>query len=397
MYPALAVVAALRERADVLWVGGIGGMEEQLVPRAGIRFEAIPAAGVHGVGLRALPGNVVQLAKGYQAARRIARSYQPEVMLFTGGYVGVPVAMTGAGVPKVSFVPDLQPGLGLRVTTRLSNTVAVTAEASRQDYGNRRVVVTGYPTRPELIPIEAKEARRKLGLDPERSVLLAFGGSQGARSINEALWLALPGILGMAQVLHITGDRDWPRVEDVKTELPERLQGAYYPHSYLHSEMGDALAAAELVISRSGAATLGEYPLYGLPAILVPYPHSWRYQAANAQYLAERGAAIVLNDESLARDLLPAVRGLLQDPVRLRGMAEAMSGTVTPGAAEAIASEVAYAAKAGQATGRSSPNENSASGNAAGDAADPAESGPDGDASGNAAGTAADPGPEEPK
>jgi UDP-N-acetylglucosamine--N-acetylmuramyl-(pentapeptide) pyrophosphoryl-undecaprenol N-acetylglucosamine transferase len=380
VYPALAVVAALNEQVDVLWIGGIGSMEEQLVPRTGLRFEAIPAAGGHGVGLKALPGNLVQLAKGYRAARRIVRSYRPEAMLFTGGYVGVPVAMAGAGVPKVSYVPDLQPGLGLQVTTRLSKTVAVTAEASRKEYGNRRVVVTGYPTRPELKPIAAEEARQNLGLDPDRSVLLAFGGSQGARSINEALWLALPGILGMAQVLHITGNRDWPRVDDVKRELPERLQEAYHPYSYLHSEMGDALAAADLVISRAGAATLGEYPLYGLPAILVPYPHAWRYQATNARYLAEQGGAIVLNDGNLARDLLPSVRGLLQDPVRLRGMAEAMSGNVAPGAAEAIASEVAHAAQAGSAAGRSSPEESFPSeGSANGDAAGQVGYGPEGE------------------
>jgi UDP-N-acetylglucosamine--N-acetylmuramyl-(pentapeptide) pyrophosphoryl-undecaprenol N-acetylglucosamine transferase len=221
------------------------------------------------------------------------------------------------------------------------------------------VVVTGYPTRPELIPIATEEARRKLGLDPDRSVVLAFGGSQGARSINEALWLALPGILGMAQVLHITGELDWPRVEDIKTELPERLRAAYHPRSYLHEEMGAALAAADLVVSRAGAATMGEYPLYGLPAILVPYPHAWRYQATNARYLADQGGAVVLSDESLARDLLPAVRGLLQDPVRLLGMAEAMSGTATPDAAEAIAFEVANAAKSGPAAGRSSPENGS--------------------------------------
>lgn len=356
MYPALAVVAALREQAEVLWVGGKGGMEEQLVPRDGLRFEAIPAAGVHGVGLRALPGNVYQLVKGYRAARGIVRAYQPEAMLFTGGYVGVAVALAGSGVPKVSYVPDLNPGLALQVTTRLSEAVAVTAPASRQGYGPRRVIVTGYPTRPELVPIEAEQARRNLGLDPDRRVVLAFGGSQGARSINEALWLALPGILGMAQVIHITGELDWPRVEGVRAELPERLREAYHPYSYLHTEMGSALAAADLAISRAGAATLGEYPLYGLPAILVPYPHAWRYQATNAQYLAAQGGAVVLDDKTLARNLLPSVRGLLQDPVRLHRMAEAMSGLATPGAAEEIASEVARAALSGPATGSSSPN-----------------------------------------
>ena len=120
--------------------------------------------------------------------------------------------------------------------------------------------------------------------------------------------------------------------------------------------MGSALAAAELAISRAGAATLGEYPLYGLPAILVPYPHAWRYQATNAQYLAAQGGAVVLDDKTLARNLLPSVRGLLQDPVRLHRMAEAMSGLATPGAAEEIASEVARAALSGPATGSSSPN-----------------------------------------
>ena len=357
MYPALAVVAALSEQAEVLWIGGVGGMEGQLVPREGLRFEAIPAAGLHGVGLRALPGNVIQLAKGYRAARRIVNKYRPQAMLFTGGYVGVPVAIAGRGVPKVSYVPDLEPGLGLRVTTRLSTTVAVTAEAARLDYGSRRVVVTGYPTRASLAPTEASEARIALGLDPDRSVVLAFGGSRGAHAINEALWLALPGILGMAQVVHITGELDWPLVESIQAELPERLKGAYHPYDYLHEEMNHALSAADLVISRAGAATLGEYPLYGLPAILVPYPHAWRYQANNAQYLASRGAAVVVDNESLARDLLPTVRGLMQDPVRLRGMAEAMSGMATPGAAEAIASEVSRAAQVVPATGSGSPDQ----------------------------------------
>ncbi len=359
MYPALAVVAALSEQAEVLWVGGEGGMEQQLVPREGLRFKAIPAAGVHGVGLKALPGNIARLIRGYRAARGIVREFRPAAMFFTGGYVGVPVALAGSGVPKVSYVPDLQPGLGLRVTTRVSTTVAVTSEAARLDYGHRRVVVTGYPTRPELVPVPAQDARRALGLDPDQRVVLAFGGSRGARSINEALWLALPGILGMAQVVHITGELDWPRVASVQSELPERLQAAYHPHSYLHTEMGLALASADLVISRAGAATLGEYPLYGLPAILVPYPHAWRYQSTNAQYLADQGGAVVVSDESLARDLLPTVRGLLQDPIRLHGMAEAMSGIAAPGAATAIAAEVARAAGAELEMGGSSQNLNS--------------------------------------
>jgi UDP-N-acetylglucosamine--N-acetylmuramyl-(pentapeptide) pyrophosphoryl-undecaprenol N-acetylglucosamine transferase len=340
----LAVVHALNGQADVLWIGGLGGIEGQLVPRAGLRFEAIPAAGLHGVGLVALPRNVTALARGYQAAREIVKDFTPDAVLFTGGYVGVPVALAARGVRQVAYVPDLQPGLALRVITRFADTIAVTAPEARQAYGSRRVVVSGYPTRPELRPMPKPEARRQLGLDPDRAVVLAFGGSLGARSINQAVWHALPGLLDLAQVVHLTGELDWPQVAGVQAELPERLQDRYHPYSYLHEPMGQALASADLVVSRSGASVLGEYPLFGLPAVLVPYPHAWRYQRLNADYLVERGAAVRLDDASLARELLPVVRGLLQDPGRLEGMGQAMRALARPGAAQAIAAELRRAA-----------------------------------------------------
>lgn len=344
MYPALAVVHALSGQADVLWIGGQGGMEGQLVPRAGLRFESIPAAGVHGVGLAALPGNLWQLVQGLRAARQLVKDFTPQAMLLTGGYVGVPVALAGRRIPTLAYVPDLQPGLALRLIARFADTVAVTAPEARQEYGRKRVVVTGYPTRPELRPIPKPEARRQLGLDPERAVLLAFGGSLGAHSINQAVWHTLPGLLDLAQVVHLTGELDWPQVARIQAELPERLQGRYHPYSYLHEPMGLALASADLVVSRAGASVLGEYPLFGLPAVLVPYPHSWRYQRINADYLVARGGAVRLDDSSLARDLLPEVRGLLQDPDRLASKAEAMRSLARPGAAEAIAAELMRAA-----------------------------------------------------
>lgn len=340
MYPALAVVSALSEPAEVLWVGGEGGMESDLVTRAGLRFEAIPAAGVHGVGLRSLPGNLWRLASGYRAARSIVKRFQPEAMLFTGGYVGVPVALAGRRTPQLAYVPDLLPGLALRWITRNADTVAVTNSVAQQDYGRSRVVVTGYPARPELVPMDRSAARSALGLEPDHPVVLAFGGSQGAHSINRAVWRTLPGLLGMAQVLHLTGAADWPQVAAVRAELPERLAGGYHARDYLHEEMGSALSAADLVVSRAGASALGEYPLYGLPAVLVPYPHAWRYQQANAEYLVGMGAATQLDDRFLARDMLPEVRRLLSDPDSLGRMAQAMRDLAVPGAARAVALEV---------------------------------------------------------
>lgn len=341
MYPALAVMRALGGRADVLWVGGEGGMEAALVHRSGIAFEAIPAAGVHGVGLRSLPGNLWRLARGTAAAAKVIRRFQPGALFFTGGYVAVPVAVAGWRLPKAVYVPDVEPGLALRVLARMADVVMVTTEASLRYYPpSRKAVVTGYPTRPELEGLVKEQARQHLGLPASGPVLLVFGGSRGARSINRALWGCLPAILERAHVVHITGELDWPEVEHLQGQVALGLAERYHPHAYLHEDMAAALAAADLAVSRAGASTLGEFPLFGLPAVLVPYPHAWRYQRVNADYLTANGAAVCLNDEDLPEKLAPAVLQLLGDSGRLASMAAAARRLARPSAAQAIASEI---------------------------------------------------------
>lgn len=341
MYPALAVAGALGKQADVLWIGGEGGMEVSLVRRAGVPFSAIPAAGLHGVGLRALPGNMWSLLRGYFAARREIEQFKPDVMFFTGGYVAVPVAMAGRGIPQAIFVPDIEPGLALRVVSRMAKLVMVTSERSRAYYPeSKQMVVTGYPVRSELKQNSREQGREMLGLNPDQVTLLVFGGSRGARSINHALWRILPTLLERCQVVHITGELDWPDVDKVRKDLSDAFASRYRTFAYLHEEMGAALAAADLVISRAGASTMGEFPLFDLPAILVPYPHAWRYQKVNAEYLASQGAAIELADETLDQTLLPTVLSLLEDRERLQEMAAAARRMAIPDAANKIASEL---------------------------------------------------------
>ncbi|MGB2897587.1 MAG: UDP-N-acetylglucosamine--N-acetylmuramyl-(pentapeptide) pyrophosphoryl-undecaprenol N-acetylglucosamine transferase [Anaerolineales bacterium] len=341
MYPALAVIAELSEKAEVLWVGGQGGMEAELVKRAGVPFEAIPAAGLHGVGLRSLPVNASRLLQGIPAARRIIRRFRPDVLFFTGGYVGVPVALAGQRLPQAVFVPDIEPALALRLISRFARVINVSTTASERFYSDQKhVVVTGYPTQADFVMRGKAEARRIFGLDESTRTLLIFGGSRGARSINEAVWEILPELLEFAQVVHITGELDWPRVPAVTEILNATYARRYYPHPYLHEGMDQALGAADLVVSRSGAATIGEYPLFGLPAVLVPYPHAWRYQEMNAAYLEDNGGAIVLRDEDLRRDLLPMISELMQDQSRLEEMGAAMRNLSMPGAAKRIAGEI---------------------------------------------------------
>jgi UDP-N-acetylglucosamine--N-acetylmuramyl-(pentapeptide) pyrophosphoryl-undecaprenol N-acetylglucosamine transferase len=317
-------------------------MEAELVHRAGVKFEPIPAAGLHGVGWRVFPRNVLQLAKGYTAARRIVRSYRPDVQLFTGGYIAVPVALAGKGIPSLLYIPDIEPGLALKTLARFASCIAVTAEDSRSYFpGDRRLVVTGYPTRHDLGLWDREKACQVLDLVVDIPTLLVFGGSRGAQSINQAVLAILPSLLAEMQVVHISGQLDWSRVQAAQSELDDVQKARYRAYAYLHDEMGAALAAADLVVARAGASTLGEFPLFGLPAILVPYPYAWRYQQVNAQYLARHGAAVVLQDADMQQQLLPVVFELIHNPQRRDDMRAAMRSLAQPQAAESIAALLA--------------------------------------------------------
>lgn len=316
-------------------------MEAGLVQRAGIPFRAIPAAGVHGVGPLALPANLGRILRGIFAARRILREFEPDVLMFTGGYVAFPMAVAGMSTPSLLYVPDIEPGLALKAIARFAQCITVTADDSKQFFDKKaNVVVTGYPTRPQLTQWTRKAAQAHFGLEERLPTLLVFGGSKGARSINMALLGGLASILERAQVIHISGELDWPRIETARAALPGKLAARYHAHPYLHETMGAAFAAADLAVSRAGASALGEFPLFGLPAILAPYPHAWRYQKVNAGHLVSRGAAMLMEDASLKDDLVQAVTDLLADPARLAQMRAAMRALAQPEAAQAIAGQL---------------------------------------------------------
>ena len=349
VYPALAVHNALsKERPDLetLWVGGEGGLEAGLIERTGIPFKTIPAAGIHGVGLKQLPRNLWQVIRGIGASLRILWDFKPNVLFFTGGYVAFPMAVAGWFKQSLLYVPDMEPGMALKSIARLADRITVTSEASKAFFTGKKIVVTGYPTRPELAKWTREEARSKLGLNSSLPTLLVFGGSKGAHSINEAMLEHLPALLARVQIVHISGELDWPMVTARRNSLTATQAERYHDYPYLHEEMGAALAAADLVVSRAGASTLGEFPLFGLPAILVPYPHAWRYQKVNADYLAQRGAAVVLEDNRLKGDLYTTICTLMDNPGKMDAMQKSMRELARPQAAQAIAAQLAELAGA---------------------------------------------------
>jgi UDP-N-acetylglucosamine--N-acetylmuramyl-(pentapeptide) pyrophosphoryl-undecaprenol N-acetylglucosamine transferase len=342
VYPGLAVLEALRGLGpvDVLYVGGQGSVEERLAARAGLPFAGIPAGGLHGLAPWRAARNLVKLALGFFAALRLGRRRRPDVLFVTGGYASVPVALAAWAlrVPILLYLPDIEPGLAVRFIARLATRIGVTVEDSRAFLPACKVVVTGYPVRPEFAGIERAAARAALGLPDGEPVLLVFGGSTGARSINQAVVENVEGLLEVAHVVHISGERDWPWVAARADILPAPARGRYHPSPYLHgAAMGQALAAADLAVCRAGASTLGELPYFGLPAVLVPYPYAWRYQRVNAEWLASRGAAVILEDARLKEELVPTVRSLLGDSARLSEMRERARALARPDAAGHLA------------------------------------------------------------
>jgi UDP-N-acetylglucosamine--N-acetylmuramyl-(pentapeptide) pyrophosphoryl-undecaprenol N-acetylglucosamine transferase len=318
-------------------------METRLLKDLDLRFETIPAAGLHGVGLLSLPGNILRLFRGYRQAIKIIRDFMPDVMFFTGGYLGVPTAYAGRRIPSVVFVPDIEPGLALREIIRLAESVAVSVPDSKVFVKHSQVQVSGYPVRKDLSRWTRSNARGHFGIDEKEKVLLVFGGSKGARSINQALLNHLADILNVMHVIHISGRDNWEETQAQMRSLDQKNQARYHAYPFLEAEMGAAFAAADLVVCRAGASTLGELPAFGLPAILVPYPHAWQYQHQNAEYLQSHGGARLLKDEDLGEQLQPEVMELINDEQRLSAMRASMKKLSTPNAADAIAEMIVQA------------------------------------------------------
>lgn len=350
VYPALAVAKALapasglsrtasrRREVSLRWIGSRGGVEEELVTREGIAFDALPAGGVHGLGPLRAAINALKLLAGLVRALVLARRFRPQALLVTGGFISVPAAVACwlRRTPIVVYLPDVEPGLAVKFVSRLAAKVAVSVEASAPFVSKGKMIVTGYPTR-SFEGATREAAIAHFGLDADRKTVLVFGGSRGARSLNRALSAILDQVLARWQVIHISGTLDVAEAEARRTALPLPLQRLYHVYAYLHDDMGLGFAAADVAVSRSGASSLGEFPLFGLAAILVPYPYAWRYQKVNADYLVSRGAAIRLNDQDLAGGLYPALDRLLSDDAARAQMRAQAQSLARPDAAARLA------------------------------------------------------------
>jgi len=341
--PALAVADALRDRgAEVSFLGTADRLEARLVPEAGYPLDTIRVEGIS----RTNPARALRAAglaaAAMPAARRVIRHREADVVMGGGGYVAGPAGLgaVSLGVPLVLTEADRHLGLANRLLARRARRVCLAFPIPGREGEPFRV--TGRPVPDAVLHGDRGAARRRFGIAPADRCLLVFGGSQGARSINRA---ALDAFAGRAErdfhVLHITGERDFSEARArVEAGDPERYTLLEY-----EPNLGDSLAACDLVLARSGGSVF-ELAAAGRPAILVPYPYAAaRHQHANAEWMAEAGAAVTLDDSELTpARLTGSVSELFADPARLERMSTASAALARPGAAAAIAGEILDAA-----------------------------------------------------
>lgn len=332
MVPALAVADALRERGASVFFIGADRAERELVPAAGYELQRIAIEGLERRSPRRAARTLLRAGSATLRARGLLSAGGADAVLGAGGYVAGPVTLAAAALrlPIVLCEADSHLGLTNRAMAPLARRVCLAFPLEHRE--GRRYRVTGRPVPPATADRAA--ARTALGIEPHETCVLIFGGSLGARSINQAAFEAFAG--AGFHVLHVAGARDYPEL----AARPRR--DGYDLREYLPTrEFGGALAASDLVVSRAGGSIF-EIASYGRPAVLIPYPHAAAdHQSANAAWMGRAGAAVVLGDGELTGPRLAhTVGALLADGARLASMARASGALARPNAAMEIAGEV---------------------------------------------------------
>ncbi|MFL5870521.1 MAG: undecaprenyldiphospho-muramoylpentapeptide beta-N-acetylglucosaminyltransferase [Solirubrobacterales bacterium] len=340
--PALAVADALRaDGARVSFIGARDRLEATLVPEAGYEVDLLDLRGLDRHNPLRAADAVRRAGIAVPRVRRLLRGRGADAVLGGGGYVAAPAGLAALSLrlPLVLTEADRHLGLTNRALARRARRVCLAFPIEGRN--GPRYVVTGRPVPAAIGAADREAARRRFGIEEGDRCLLVFGGSQGARSINLAALEAFAAANAPAHdfhVLHISGSRDYGLARETlggEDAVPGYTLVEYEPG------LADALAASDLVLARSGGSIF-EIAAARRPAILVPYPHAaGDHQRANAEWMADGGAAVVIDDAELDPARLRATAAeLLRDPERLEAMARASALLARPDAAERVAGEL---------------------------------------------------------
>ncbi len=337
LFPAVALAEQLKQeepQSEVLFVGTEKGLEARLLPELGWPLKTVSTSGWAGLGLAARLKALQNILVGFGQAKKILKEFAPDVIVGVGGYASVPVLLAAKWLkmPYLIHEQNARPGLANRLLGRWAQRICLSFDEVDEAFAGRLTTVTGNPVR------AAMESCPDVSLEKPR--LLVFGGSLGARAINEAVVQALPMLkerLGEVEIIHQTGKLD---IETVETGYRAAGWETSNVQTFI-TDMATAYQQANLVVCRAGATTLAELTACGRPAILVPFPHAaGDHQTANARALEAQGAAILLKQTDLtAESLAEQIIELLGDETRLRSMATAARQMAHPGAAARLLDE----------------------------------------------------------
>jgi len=344
LFPAVALAEQLKKEeahAEVLFVGTERGLEFRLLPKLGWPLRTVPMSGWAGMGVMARLKALVGLVRSLNASQRILDEFRPDVVVGVGGYASVPVLLAAklTGIPYLIHEQNACPGLANRMLGRWARRICLSFPDAAGGFRRGRTVLTGNPVRAAME--ECNE------LPASETLLLVFGGSHGARTINRALVEALPQLAewrGTLRIIHQTGSAD---VENVREGYRQAGWDDVEVLPFI-DDMAAAYARAWLVVCRAGATTLAELTACGRPAVLIPFPFAANnHQVANAAALAAKGAAIMIEESNLkAEELGTLIGGLLADRVRLAQMAGAAHSLARRGAAARLLAECRAVAQA---------------------------------------------------
>jgi len=337
IYPAIAIAQEWMARdatRRVIFVGTERGLEKTIVPKAGFPLEFISVAGLKGKGLADLIRNLFALPGGFAQAFKLVNRHRPNVILGVGGYSSGPVLVAARlrGVPTAIHEANAFPGLTNRILARFSTAAAIAFNAAAPRLKRSDAVLTGNPIRNEFFDaISARPA------GDARKRLLIFGGSQGSRTINDAMTAALMFMAPLRDrllIVHQTGPKEL-----------ERVQQAYRDSAFAEARVVpyldpivDEIAAADVVVCRSGAMTVGELAAVGRAAILIPFAAATdNHQELNARAVEHAGGAIVITEKELTPERLAfAITGIVNDPGRSAAMGMAARTLAEPEATKKI-------------------------------------------------------------
>src|SRR5438105_304740 len=344
IYPALAVASLLEKqyKAEVLYLGSDDGLENELAPAAGFPLAVIKAGKLQRYVSWSTVTGVARVPVGITQAVGIIRKFRPDLVFTSGGYIAVPAGLAARlnGVALLMHQQDVPLNLWNRLIAPLATRISVAFADSLSYFPARKTLQLGNPVRQEILDmrkVSPQQARRQLELDAELPLLLVTGGSQGARHLNQVVCRTLPALLPYCQVLQISGklllQETRELAEQAMAELDAGMRRRYRLVPYLNEEMPAALQAAELVLCRSGAATLSELAVLGKPSILVPLPPAIGSspQEANAAMFGRRGAAQVMRDADLKPGVLvERVKSIIASSTLLQTMTEVTRSFAEP-------------------------------------------------------------------